>query len=163
MEMVLTLVLVTALWTGSMAQQSCTSVIISLSPCLDYITGNSSTPSSACCTQLANAVRSQPECLCEIINGTISSLGISINQTQAMALPNACNVQTPPVSRCNASSPVGSPAGTPGSPSTPSGSGSKTIPSPGGVSSDGYSTKLPFALLLSLLSITSYASTFIAI
>ncbi|KAA8543261.1 hypothetical protein F0562_021244 [Nyssa sinensis] len=125
MEMTLTVVLIAALWAGAMAQSSCTNVIISLSPCLNYITGNSSTPSSGCCSQLATVVRSQPQCLCEVINGGASSLGININQTLALALPNACNVQTPPISRCN-------------------GNGSKTVPSTGGDSSYGNSTKKIF-------------------
>ncbi|OVA15517.1 hypothetical protein BVC80_9035g33 [Macleaya cordata] len=48
---------VTLLWAGVVTAQSqsgCTSVIISMSPCLDYITGNSSTPSSSCCSQLSS-------------------------------------------------------------------------------------------------------------
>lgn len=46
MQMVLAFVLVAALCGGSMAQpsSSCTNVIISMSPCLNYITGNSFTP-----------------------------------------------------------------------------------------------------------------------
>ena len=87
---------------GAMAQSSvCTSALVSLSPCLNYLSGNTSTPSSGCCSQLANVVQSQPQCLCEALNGGGSSLGLSINQTQALALPEACNVQTPPTSRCN--------------------------------------------------------------
>ena len=86
-----------------MAQSSsgCTNVIISMSPCLNYISGNSSTPSSGCCTQLASVVKSQPQCLCEVLNGGGSSLGLNINQSQALELPKACNVQTPPTSQCN--------------------------------------------------------------
>lgn len=103
MQIALDFVLVAALCGGSMAQSSssCTNVIVSMSPCLDYITGNSSTPTSSCCTQLASVVRSQPQCLCEVLNGGASSLSINVNQTQAMALPGACNVQTPPISQCN--------------------------------------------------------------
>lgn len=101
LELGLFLVLVTLLWAGARAQSSCTNVLISLSPCLDYITGNSSTPSSQCCTQLASVVGSSPQCLCEVLNGGGSSLGIDINQTQALALPNACNVKTPSISSCN--------------------------------------------------------------
>lgn len=101
-SMGLALILVTMLWYGATAQSSdCTNVLISMSPCLNYISGNSSTPSSGCCTQLGTVVRSQPQCLCEVLNGGGSNLGLNINQTQALALPTACNVQTPPVSRCN--------------------------------------------------------------
>ncbi|KAI4364379.1 hypothetical protein MLD38_020477 [Melastoma candidum] len=142
-------------------QTSCTNVLISLSPCLSYITGNSSTPSSSCCTQLATVVRSQPQCLCQVLNGGASSLGMNINQTQALALPAACKVQTQPVSRCNADSPASSPAGTPDSPSTtvPSGSGTKNTPATGVEgSSAGISTRFSIPLLVALLLVASYAS-----
>ncbi|KAJ9182135.1 hypothetical protein P3X46_006161 [Hevea brasiliensis] len=157
----LALILVSVLWAGAMAQSSCTNVLISMSPCLNYITGNSSTPSSQCCTQLSSVVRSSPQCLCEVLNGGGSSLGININQTQALALPGACNVQTPPTSRCNATSPAASPAGTPEVPSTPSGTGSKTVPSREvDGTSNGSSTKLSISLLAFLLFAASYVSTF---
>lgn len=106
MEMGLVLVVIAMLYAGAAAQSSCTSVLVNLSPCLNYITGNSSTPSSGCCSQLASVVRSQPQCLCQVLNGGGSSLGISINQTQALALPSACNVQTPPTSQCNGKTPT---------------------------------------------------------
>ncbi|KAL6271595.1 hypothetical protein ACE6H2_028506 [Prunus campanulata] len=152
-DIVLALVLVVALREGTVdAQSSCTNVIISMSPCLDYVSGNSSTPSSSCCSQLANVVSSQPKCLCEVLNGGSSSVGVNINQTQALTLPSACKVQTPPISRCSGSSPPGSPSG---APISPSGSESKTVPLP----SDGNYNKMAFPLLFFLLFIASYAST----
>ncbi|KAJ0810526.1 putative plant non-specific lipid-transfer protein/Par allergen [Helianthus annuus] len=100
------MILVVTMAAGAKAQSSgCTSVLISMSPCLNYISGNTSTPSSGCCTQLASVVRSQPQCLCQVLNGGGSSLGININQTQALELPKACNVQTPPTSQCNGNDP----------------------------------------------------------
>ncbi|URD87511.1 Protease inhibitor seed storage LTP family protein precursor [Musa troglodytarum] len=82
------------------AQSGCTTAIISLAPCLSYITGNSSAPSSSCCSQLASVVKSEPACLCSVLNGGASSFGITVNQTRALAMPAACKVQTPPVSDC---------------------------------------------------------------
>ncbi|XWS36321.1 hypothetical protein CRYUN_Cryun20dG0075100 [Craigia yunnanensis] len=158
-------IVATTLWTrGAVAQSSssCTNVLISMSPCLDYIQGNSSTPSSSCCSQLSNVVRSQPQCLCEVLNGGASSLGISVNQTQAMALPTACNVKTPPTSQCNASSPSGSPSGTSNSPSG-TGGGSKTVPTTDNSTSAGNSIKLSFSLLFLLFIASSQASSFISI
>uniref|UniRef100_A0A1D1YBR5 Non-specific lipid-transfer protein-like protein At5g64080 n=1 Tax=Anthurium amnicola TaxID=1678845 RepID=A0A1D1YBR5_9ARAE len=96
--------LVAALFAGASAQSSCMTAIVGLSPCLNYITGNSSTPSSSCCTQLASVVRSQSQCLCTVLNGGAAQFGIAVNQTMALALPGACKVQTPPVSQCNAAS-----------------------------------------------------------
>ncbi|KAF8016760.1 hypothetical protein BT93_H2093 [Corymbia citriodora subsp. variegata] len=159
MEAALILAAAAMLWVGVAAQSSCTNVLISLSPCLNYITGNSSTPSSNCCTQLASVVRSQPQCLCQVLSGGSSSLGINVNQTQALALPGACNVQTPPISSCNAASPAESPSETPDSSTTvPSGNGSKTIPSTQDGSSDAGSIKLSIPLLFVLLLAGSYVS-----
>nr|AFK43474.1 unknown [Lotus japonicus] len=154
MVMGLVLVVIAILCVGAAAQSSCTSVLVNLSPCLNYITGNSSTPSSGCCSQLASVVRSQPQCLCQVLNGGGSSLGISINQTQALALPSACNVQTPPTSQCNAAA---TPADSPNS--DPSGTGSRTVPTPDDGSSSGNSIKLSIPLLFIVFAAT-YASTF---
>uniref|UniRef100_A0A2P2J9S4 Non-specific lipid transfer protein A n=1 Tax=Rhizophora mucronata TaxID=61149 RepID=A0A2P2J9S4_RHIMU len=155
----LVMVLATMLWTETAAQSTsgCTNTLISMSPCLNYITGNSSTPSSQCCSQLANVVRSSPQCLCEVLNGGGSSLGININQTKALALPTACNVQTPPISRCNAAaSPAGSPTESPSS-GTPSGSGSKNVPSTDtSGTSDESTIKLSISLVFFLLLATSF-------
>ncbi|KAG5538119.1 hypothetical protein RHGRI_000485 [Rhododendron griersonianum] len=96
------------LWGGAAAQSSsssCTSELISMSPCLNYITGNSSEPSSSCCQQLASVVKSQPQCLCAALNGGGSSMGINVNQNQALALHAACSVTTPPISRCSGKNP----------------------------------------------------------
>ncbi|XP_068325532.1 non-specific lipid transfer protein GPI-anchored 5 [Pyrus communis] len=155
-EMSLVLVLVTMFLARAAGQSSCTNVIISMSPCLSYITGNSSTPSSGCCSQLASVVASSPQCLCEVLNGGGSSLGINVNQTQALALPGACNVQTPPLSKCNAASPAGSPTGAADSPNE--GTGSKTVPSTQGGMSDGYSIKMSSPTQLFLLLATAYAT-----
>ncbi|XAR55459.1 hypothetical protein NMG60_11035531 [Bertholletia excelsa] len=148
--------MVAVLWAGAEAQSSssCTNTLGSMSPCLDYITGNSSSPSSRCCSQLASVVRSQPQCLCQAISGGGSSLGVNVNKTQALALPSACNVQTPSISRCNAASPADSPSGTPDTGS------SGTVPSTDGSSpSNASSMKTTFSLLFSLLLVASYAST----
>ncbi|XP_038888862.1 non-specific lipid transfer protein GPI-anchored 19-like [Benincasa hispida] len=89
---------------GSLGQSSgCTTALISLSPCLTYITATGTTsPSSSCCSRLATVVQSQPRCLCSALNGgAAASLGVTINQTRALALPAACRLQTPPPTRCN--------------------------------------------------------------
>lgn len=175
---------------GVVAQSSdCNNVLVSMSPCLDYITGNSSRPSSSCCSQLGNAVKSQPQCLCEVIKGggsSSSSLGINVNQTQAMALPGACNVQTPPVSRCSGIKIniflshqyfnsfnsmikliewflINYLQMTAAAPNSPSGNGSKTVPSTDRVDSSN-ATKLTFSLLLLfLLFVASSSSSFSAV
>nr|KYP74137.1 Non-specific lipid-transfer protein-like protein At2g13820 family [Cajanus cajan] len=98
----LAVIVVMIMWSENAAQSDCNSEIISLSPCLEYIkgTGNSSTPSTTCCSQLSIVVQSSPQCLCLVVNGGGSILGIPINQTLALNLPATCKVQTPPISLC---------------------------------------------------------------
>ncbi|KAK1325854.1 hypothetical protein QJS10_CPA01g00668 [Acorus calamus] len=74
----------------------CNSAIVGLAPCLNYVTGSSSSPTQSCCTQLASVVKAQPRCLCLLLNGGGSSFGVTLNETRALELPRACNVQTPP-------------------------------------------------------------------
>ncbi|GFP92315.1 hypothetical protein PHJA_001375600 [Phtheirospermum japonicum] len=99
-SLIISLVLV-MLWNKGTAQSGCTMALASLSPCLNYIRGNSSTPSSSCCSRLSNVVQSNPQCLCALLKGGASNFGIAVNQTLALALPGACDVQTPPVSQCD--------------------------------------------------------------
>ncbi|GJS91272.1 non-specific lipid-transfer protein-like protein [Tanacetum coccineum] len=109
---------------GAHAQSSsCTSSLMGLSPCLNFVTGNTTTPSPSCCSQLANVVQTQPRCLCSLLNGNVPNIGVSINQTLALTLPGACQVQTPSISLCNANGPTSGPASAPTSPaSAPTGS-----------------------------------------
>ncbi|GLT36351.1 hypothetical protein SLA2020_107350 [Shorea laevis] len=147
----LTVVIAAAFWGGAVAQSSsdCSSAFVSLSPCLNYTTGNSSTPSKPCCTNLASVVGSQPLCLCQVLNGNAaSSLGVNINQTLALGLPTACNVQTPSASHCNA--PSGSP------------SGSNPVPSSTN-KLDGNNTKMTFYVLFFFIFVALRGSSLIAI
>ncbi|KAJ6796615.1 non-specific lipid-transfer protein-like protein [Iris pallida] len=129
LEMCLALVLMTAMWVETSAQPNlnCMPAITSLSPCLGFITGNSSTPSTSCCTQLASVVQTQAQCLCTVLNGA-PQLPFVVNQTQALTLPGACNIQTPPLSQCNAASGSAPPAPAPTSTETPT--AATTAPSP---------------------------------
>nr|XP_043612097.1 non-specific lipid transfer protein GPI-anchored 5-like [Erigeron canadensis] len=173
-KILLAMVLVISICSGAMAQSGCMNALMGMSSCLNYITGNTSTPSSSCCSQLGSVVQSQPQCLCQVLNGNGINLGISINRTLAVTLPGACNVQTPPVSQCNAAngptststpSPAASPAGStsepdilPESPTesdTPSGSGSKTD----GSTPNGSQSQAPLHLMAFVLFVVTWAST----
>ncbi|KAM0071692.1 putative plant non-specific lipid-transfer protein/Par allergen [Helianthus debilis subsp. tardiflorus] len=110
------LVLMVMVLGGAQAQSStCINALMGLSPCLNFVSGNTSTPSPACCSQLSTVVQSQPRCLCSLLNGNLPNIGVTINQTLAVALPGACRVQTPPISLCNgvANGPAGAPASAP--------------------------------------------------
>ncbi|GMN46731.1 hypothetical protein TIFTF001_015915 [Ficus carica] len=111
---VLVLVLVTMhLEDTTLAQSSRTNVLITMAPCLNYVTGSSPILLTSCCSQLASVVHRQPRCLCMALNGGGASLGVSINRTLPLALPAACNVQTPPVSECDVRLDGASPADPP--------------------------------------------------
>ncbi|XP_074572162.1 non-specific lipid transfer protein GPI-anchored 26-like [Curcuma longa] len=163
---VLVFIIMTTLVGIASAQSSgCTSAIISLAPCLNYITGNASTPSSSCCSQLASIVRSQPACLCSVLNGGASSFGVTVDRTRALAMPGACKVQTPPVSQCNngAKSPTPSPEtrATPEAPADPTletpsvtsppttEDGSRTTPATQATASGAAAVRSPATLMLS--------------
>ncbi|MFS7930743.1 putative plant lipid transfer protein/Par allergen [Helianthus anomalus] len=110
------LVLMVMVLGGAQAQSStCINALMGLSPCLNFVSGNTSTPSPACCSQLSTVVQSQPRCLCSLLNGNLPNIGVTINQTLAVALPGACRVQTPPITLCNgvANGPAGAPASAP--------------------------------------------------
>ncbi|KAJ1293239.1 hypothetical protein BS78_01G053200 [Paspalum vaginatum] len=118
----------------------CMPELVSLSPCMDYMSGNATTPDGPCCTVLSGMLRSSPSCLCMVLGGTAASLGVAVDGARALQLPGACKVRAPPASQCNAAAvgvPVSSPAAgttTPGDPAAvappdaPSGPGSKATP-----------------------------------
>ncbi|KAI3927163.1 hypothetical protein MKW92_033583 [Papaver armeniacum] len=135
MEMVLLVVLVTAFTTHVTAQSSCTNVIMGMAPCLTYITGNSSTPSSSCCSQLTNVVQTQPY---PPTNSPVASLSPADSPTDT------------------------SESDTPTSTISPAGNGSKSTPTKDGDTSDGNMTNLGslHRYLLVFLFVVSCTSIF---
>nr|XP_045089193.1 non-specific lipid transfer protein GPI-anchored 15-like [Aegilops tauschii subsp. strangulata] len=80
----------------------CSSVMMTLSPCLDFIGSKALEPGFSCCTTLAGIVQTDPRCLCMVLDGSAASFGIAINHTRALELPGICKVQAPPISQCTA-------------------------------------------------------------
>ncbi|KAK1390555.1 non-specific lipid-transfer protein-like protein [Heracleum sosnowskyi] len=145
---VLTFILLAVLWTTSTAQSDCDNMVITMSPCLNYISTKTASPMPGCCTQLSSIIKLRPDCLCQVLNGGGSSLGLSVNQTQAQALPTTCNVKTQPLSSCKADNPNSTPARNPDS--------TKEAP-PGNGSSDGSLNNLAVPLFF-LVFVVSFAS-----
>ncbi|TVU44627.1 hypothetical protein EJB05_04073 [Eragrostis curvula] len=153
---------------GSASAQSggCTTTLISLYPCLNYISGNVSAPPTSCCSALGSVVQSNPQCLCSALSGDSSSLGgITIDKNRALELPKACNVQTPPVSKCNSAGGGNAPAAA--TPTTPSGattgagagtgSGSKSTPTTPYLTSGGASLRGAASLVLAFAAVALYS------
>nr|ACF79435.1 unknown [Zea mays] len=83
-----------ALAASASAQSGCTTTLISLYPCLNYISGNVSTPPPSCCSQLASVVQTSPQCLCAALSSDSSSLGgVTIDRTRALQAAAAPGVQ----------------------------------------------------------------------
>ncbi|XP_021898020.1 non-specific lipid-transfer protein-like protein At2g13820 [Carica papaya] len=91
---------------GQMITTSCTpSMISSVTPCLNFITGSSSngssSPSSSCCSSLSTLLTTGRDCTCLIITANVP-LQLPINRTLALSLPQACNMGSLPL-QCQAS------------------------------------------------------------
>ncbi|PUZ36634.1 hypothetical protein GQ55_9G054000 [Panicum hallii var. hallii] len=149
------------------AQSACTTTLISLYPCLNYISGNVSTPPSLCCSQLASVVQSNPQCLCAALSGDSSSLGgVTIDKTRALELPQACNVKTPPASKCNSAGGSNAPgAAMPTTPSTGvpasagASGGSKATPTAPYLTSGDASIRGAVSLALTFAAVAVYAAS----
>eukprot|EP00253_Pinus_taeda_P002416 PITA_02416 len=106
---------------AAQSSSSCSAALVSLAPCLAFLQGgaNNSSPTQGCCTGLASVVSTSAACLCQMVTTTNNPLGIPINQTQALALPGACKITTPPVSQCKSTSASNPPAAAAPSSPTP--------------------------------------------
>lgn len=84
------------------AGSGCMPELVRLSPCMDYLSGNATTPDGpSCCSALSGMLASSPGCLCMVVGGTAASLGVAVDGARAAQLPGACKVQAPPASQCN--------------------------------------------------------------
>ena len=70
--------------------------------CLGYVQDGSTVtvPSATCCDELKQVMKASPSCLCEEFK-MASDLGIKLNMTRALGLPQACSVQAPDVADCS--------------------------------------------------------------
>ncbi|CAL4936422.1 unnamed protein product [Urochloa decumbens] len=161
-----------ALFASASAQSGCTTTLISLYPCLNYISGNVSAPPTSCCSQLANVVQTSPQCLCAALSGDSSALsGVTIDKTRALKLPQACNVKTPPASKCNSAGGGNAPAAaTPTAPSSSAsgvpvsagsdagtGAGSKATPTSPYLTSGGAAIQGAVSLAVAFAAVAVYA------
>ncbi|XP_037431557.1 non-specific lipid transfer protein GPI-anchored 2-like [Triticum dicoccoides] len=143
---------------GGGGGSGCMPELVSLSPCMGYMSGNATAPGEPCCAAVSGVLRSSPRCLCAVLGGTAATLGVAVDGARALQMPAACKVQAPPASQCDAmGAPMSSPA-TPYDPDvTPAGSGSKATPTPqyshGNVNGAGRRT-LAFAVAVVAIALT---------
>ncbi|XP_047086231.1 non-specific lipid transfer protein GPI-anchored 5-like [Lolium rigidum] len=79
----------------------CMPELVSLSPCMGYMSGNATAPDATCCTAVSGLLGSSPRCLCTVLGGTAATLGVAMDSARALQLPAACRVQPPPASQCD--------------------------------------------------------------
>ncbi|CAL5442169.1 unnamed protein product [Camellia sinensis] len=84
---------------GTQAQSSTPSCGAQLASCATVL--NSTNPPSSCCVPLKEALTNQTACLCNLYNtpGLLASLGINV--TQALLLPQHCNISGPALTACS--------------------------------------------------------------
>lgn len=70
----------------------CTNQLVGLATCLPYVQGNAKAPTPDCCTGLKEVLSKSPKCLCVLVKDRDDpQLGIKINVSLALALPDACS------------------------------------------------------------------------
>uniref|UniRef100_A0A0D9W024 Bifunctional inhibitor/plant lipid transfer protein/seed storage helical domain-containing protein n=1 Tax=Leersia perrieri TaxID=77586 RepID=A0A0D9W024_9ORYZ len=106
----------------------CMPELVSLTPCMGYMSGNATAPAAACCSALSGVLRTSPRCLCMVLGGTAASLGVAVDAARAVALPGSCGVKAPPASQCDA---AGAPVSSPASPTTSGGTPATPTMTPG--------------------------------
>ncbi|KAL6513153.1 hypothetical protein OROGR_020639 [Orobanche gracilis] len=83
----------------------CLSVVMGMSSCLSFVGAgsNATEPEGSCCaglnTVLNTGGQTGAKCLCESFNNR-GSVGIQMNMTKALDLPDACDIKFPTVSNC---------------------------------------------------------------
>lgn len=81
-------------------QKECGSQLATLATCIPYVQGTAKFPAKDCCDGLLKLHLKDPKCLCVLIKDSSNpQLGISINKTLALQLPDDCKVAAN-VSRC---------------------------------------------------------------
>ena len=74
-------------------KEQCGDKLVALAPCLEYVGGEAKAPNKACCTGLKEVVTRSKVCLCILIKDHKDhSLKLKINDTLALGLPEACQV-----------------------------------------------------------------------
>lgn len=80
----------------SSTADKCSTVIMGMMDCLDYVQLGSKepAPSKMCCGELTTVINTSPSCLCEGFK-MAGDMGIKLDMGRAMGLPHACNLPVP--------------------------------------------------------------------
>lgn len=76
-------------------KKECQDQLVSLSPCITFVTGDDKAPTPICCSRLKENVEKSKLCLCILVKDRDEpSLGFKLNATLALALIPICHIQT---------------------------------------------------------------------
>ncbi|KAK7277626.1 hypothetical protein RJT34_22641 [Clitoria ternatea] len=99
MKVILALIITSVnLVTGQINTPCTTTMINSITQCVNFITGstnNGATPSATCCDSLLSLVSTSVECACLVITANVP-LQLPIKQALSLFLPQACNLDAMP-------------------------------------------------------------------
>ena len=74
-------------------RNDCADKLVTLAGCLPYVGGTANTPTIDCCTSLKQVLDKTKKCICILIKDRNDpKLGIKLNATLAVQLPNACHI-----------------------------------------------------------------------
>lgn len=89
---------------GDGISEECSSDFQKVMPCLEYATGKGNTPAKQCCDAVKDLQKSEPKCLCYIIqqahNGSVQVKSLGIQIDRLLQLPSACQLQNASASVC---------------------------------------------------------------
>jgi hypothetical protein len=82
---------------------ACPPALATLSPCVSYLMGNSSSPPTECCAQIRAMFQSQAPCLCAAMaSGPVQQLGSALGQL----LPTSCDLPADACSGATSAAPT---------------------------------------------------------
>ncbi|KAL3615404.1 hypothetical protein CASFOL_041065 [Castilleja foliolosa] len=83
-------------------KEECGQPLVGLATCLTYVGGTAKAPTPDCCSGLKQVLKTNKKCLCVVIKDRNDpDLGLNINATLALGLPDVCNAPAN-VSQCPA-------------------------------------------------------------
>lgn len=73
-------------------RQKCADKLVGLAGCIPYVGGDAKSPTTECCSGLKLVLQNSRECLCLLIKDRNDpNLGLKINATSALSLPQKCH------------------------------------------------------------------------
>ncbi|KAI3448954.1 hypothetical protein Pfo_005619 [Paulownia fortunei] len=77
---------------NSKEREECAQSLVGLATCLPYVGGTAKAPTPDCCSGLKQVLKTNKKCLCVVIKDRNDpDLGLNINVTLALGLPDVCN------------------------------------------------------------------------